>query len=99
MLKLTNSFYRYFTVTCERLDYNNAHVRKLTHLSCRKERCGLDCVDLEAKRQFHRKYSKKTRPQIKIPPLNSHEFDKSESMSEPVQPTGNHVSYGGKFDV
>lgn len=104
MLKLTNSFYRYFTVTCERLDYNNTHVRKLAHLRCRKERCSLDCIDLDAKRQFHSTLSltkpkKKAQPRINIPPLNSQELDQTEPMSESVQPTGNHVSYNGDFDV
>lgn len=96
MLKLTNSFYRYFTVTCERLDYK-AHVRKLVHLSCRRVRCGLDCIDWEAKRQFHGTVS--LSKQGKKAPLNSDELDQTEQMSESSEPTGNHASCGGSFDV
>lgn len=104
MLKLTNSFCRYFTYTCERLDYHKAHVKKIPYLSCRRERCGLDCVDWVAKRQLHstpslRKHNKKGQAPINIPPLNSQKFDQTVKMSESVQPSDNCVSYGGTFDV
>ncbi|KOB68753.1 putative carbon catabolite repressor protein [Operophtera brumata] len=88
---------RYFTVTCERLDYK-AHVRKLTHLSCRSEKCGLDCIDWEARRQFHSNTMSLSKHSKKAPP-NSHQLDQTEKMSESSQPTGNHASYGGSFDV
>lgn len=88
MLKLTSSFYRYLYVSCKSSHYKT-HVRLLSQFGDGRGRWGLD----------HRKQSNRKRPRVKIPPLNAEQFDRTEQMSDSLQPTGKHVSYGGHFSV
>lgn len=103
MLKLTNSFYRYLAFTCEKVD--KSHVRRFSHLNCKRKTCGTECVDIKVTAQFHsslqlRQHGHgKKRLKIKIPPLNSNECKQRKPMTDPLQPSINHASYGGQFDV
>lgn len=103
MLKLTNSFYRYFAFTCEKV--TEGHVRRFSHLHCKRKSCGTECVDIKLSAQFHSSQQLcqyghgKKRLKIEIPPLNSNECKKYKPMSDSSQPTINHASYGGEFDV
>ncbi|KAJ8737411.1 hypothetical protein PYW08_000006 [Mythimna loreyi] len=93
----------YLAFTCEKVD--KAHVRRFSHLNCKRKTCGTECVDIELTAQFHsslelRQHGHgKKRSKIKIPPLNSNECTKRKPMSDPLQPSINHASYGGQFDI
>ncbi|XP_049694215.1 protein angel homolog 1 isoform X4 [Helicoverpa armigera] len=94
----------YLAFTCEKV--NKAHVRRFSHLNCKRKTCGTECVDIKLTAQFHsslqlRQHGHgKKRVKIKIPPLNSNECNKRHKpMSDPLQPSINHASYGGTFDV
>ncbi|XP_026742037.1 protein angel isoform X3 [Trichoplusia ni] len=103
MLKLTNSFYRYLAFTCEKV--SKAHVRRFSQLNCKRKTCGTGCTDVPLLAQFHlslqlRQHSHgKKRLKIKIPPLNANECKRHKPMSDPLQPTFTHASYGGQFEV
>lgn len=103
MLKLTNSFYRCLWFTCEKVD--KTHVRRISHLNSNRKTCGADCIDIAASSQFHTSAHAcahghgKKRLKIKIPPLNLNDSKRHKPMTDPLQPTANHVSYGGRFDM
>ncbi|KAJ8737285.1 hypothetical protein PYW07_000556 [Mythimna separata] len=93
----------YLAFTCEKVD--KAHVRRFSHLNCKRKTCSTECVDIKLTAQFHsslqlRQHGHgKKRLKIKIPPLNSNECKKRKPMSDPLQPSINHASYGGQFNI
>lgn len=103
MLKLTNSFCRYLTVSCERVDYK-PHVKKYSHLSWIREIRKASCIDFKLRRQFNcytilqKHNNSKKQPKIKIPSLKIDELNKTDQMSETVDES-NHASYGGTIVV
>ncbi|XP_063546977.1 protein angel homolog 2 isoform X2 [Cydia strobilella] len=81
------------------------HIRKYSHLSCkRKSCCTVDRVQISIFGQIYipsqqvQSYANaKPTLRLKRLTLKSNNLNKIKQMSEPWQPTPNHVSYGGQF--
>ncbi|XP_026331900.1 protein angel homolog 2 isoform X2 [Hyposmocoma kahamanoa] len=101
MLKLTISFCRYFNLTCECISYNKTNVKSFMQLSPRKI-CGqkslVSSSTYTGEQLRFLAYNKK-RYRFKRQIQNSNEAKNYKQMSESVQPTLNHVSFGGQFEV
>lgn len=108
MLKLTNSFCRYLKFTCKSIYYYRIHVKSLTYLSGRRKilgnienienpSCANSVVHTEQQLRLLSNIKKKYR-QKRIP-TNLNESKKNKQMSEQLQPSLKHVSYGGQFEM
>lgn len=103
MLKLTHSFCRYSHLTRENIQLNRVIIRKFTQLS-RSKTCGI--LSVQSVNPFVwagvrgrlvaniKKRLRELRPEPKVGVARTHK-----QMSEPLQPTLQHASFGGQFEV
>ncbi|XP_063393957.1 protein angel homolog 2 isoform X3 [Cydia fagiglandana] len=103
MQKLTDRFCRYLLLTSNYFN-SRTHIRKYSHLSCKRKSCTVDRVQISNFGQIYipghqvQSYANaKPRFRLKRLTLKSDDLNKIKQMSEPWQPTPNHVSYGGQF--
>ncbi|XP_063372704.1 protein angel isoform X3 [Cydia amplana] len=103
MQKLTDRFCRYLLLTSNYFN-SRTHIRKYSHLSCKRKSCTVDRVQISNFGQIYipgqqvQSYANaKPRFRLKRLTLKSNDLNKIKQMSEPWQPTPNHVSYGGQF--
>nr|XP_026497238.1 protein angel homolog 2 isoform X1 [Vanessa tameamea]XP_026497246.1 protein angel homolog 2 isoform X1 [Vanessa tameamea] len=106
MLKLTHHFCRYSRLTFENINHYSTVVKQFTNLSCKRKTCftwnsqqsllspivysGVQWRLLaNIKKRFRNKKSYVDSNVAKIP----------KQMSESLQPTLNHISYGGQFEI
>ncbi|CAK1588017.1 unnamed protein product [Parnassius mnemosyne] len=106
MLKLTHSFCRYLMPACENIKYNITHVKKFSHISCRRKTCSFVSSQSSSlvpftpiNQQWRLLANIKKRLRNKKPYANANVGKTVKPMSESFQPTLNHVSYGGHFEI
>lgn len=108
MLKLTNSFCRYLTLTCENIHkidryihYNKTHVKSFTNLARKPPNVEtlFNSPFTYIAQPLRLLANIKKRSRLKKILLYANESKKTKQMSESLQPTLSHVSYGGQFDV
>ncbi|XP_045509468.1 protein angel homolog 2 isoform X2 [Colias croceus] len=99
------SFCRYSHLTCENLHYNTTQIKNFTHLTCRGKTCGILNVHLflnpfvspGARGRLLANIKKRFR--VKKLDIESSVSQTHKQMSEPLQPTLHHASFGGQFEV
>lgn len=107
MLKLNNSFCRYWRLTCENVNYNNkTYAKQFTHWSCSRKTClvwnspqTLSSQHIHTGVQWCLLANTRKRFRFKKSFVNSNLTKYPKQMSEPLEPTLHHVSYGGQFQV
>ncbi|XP_014370122.2 protein angel isoform X1 [Papilio machaon] len=106
MLYLTNSFYRCLKPACENLTYKILPSLAFSQLSCRSTICSSVYNQrssfipfIHNSQQCRLLANKRKRFRSKKPFANSNAEITVKSMGDSFQPSLNHVSYGGQFDV
>lgn len=106
MLKLTYSFYRCLSPTCEKINYNISHVKNFSHICSKIKKCTsvfnqntLLIPFLHTTQQWRQLANISKRFHIKKPYSKSNAGKTVKQMSDSYQPTLKHVSYGGQFEV